>query len=261
MRDNKNTKKPKNKGFTLVELAIVIVIIGLLVGGVLQGAELITQSKIRAQIKKFEEYDSAILIFKAKYNFLPGDMPYNEATRFGFATNNSATVPPNGDGLIGDDSGRVPPIIAWPEPKYFFTQLWQAKLIKDQIAIVPTSSNVGESFPFAAINNGGFAAVSNSDGGLYYLMGPNEKVNGSNIFSVNAGTPYLSPEISYVLDSKLDDGIPSTGIVKAIIVTNVLATQLTNDTTLNSCLGASNQVYNLTTTQNLCKLIVRSKGV
>lgn len=59
--------KNKNSAFTLVELAIVIVIIGLLVGGVLQGQELIKQSENRALIKAYQEYSSAETI-SCKYN-------------------------------------------------------------------------------------------------------------------------------------------------------------------------------------------------
>ena len=68
-----------NKGFTLVELAIVMAIIGLLVGGVLKGQQLLANAKVTAQIKQFNQVESASLGFRDKYNYLPGG---NTAYRF-----------------------------------------------------------------------------------------------------------------------------------------------------------------------------------
>ena len=61
------------KGFTLVELSIVLVIIGLLIGGILVGQSLINASKINKVIRQISEYDIAISAFKGKYKSLPGD--------------------------------------------------------------------------------------------------------------------------------------------------------------------------------------------
>lgn len=63
-----------NKGFTLVELAIVIVIIGLLVTGVLTGQSLIESAKINRTISDIAKFNAAMNTFKAKYNAVPGDM-------------------------------------------------------------------------------------------------------------------------------------------------------------------------------------------
>jgi prepilin-type N-terminal cleavage/methylation domain-containing protein len=250
--------------FTLVELAIVIVIIGLLVGGVLSGQELIKQAKIRAQIKQFQSYDAAIASFRGKYGFLPGDIPGEHARRFKLSTNDGnggseTTVWPNGDGRINDDQGRVPPIGMWPEPKYFFTQLWQARLIAETIQVVGSSYTIGETFPFDKINNkySGIAPVSLPDGGLYYFMGVTVNTN-SNSLNAIAARASLMPEQAFGLDEKLDDGIPSTGRIRAVITSTSIATHLTNDTNANSCIGADDQQYNLTTDSVTCKIIVRA---
>jgi len=64
----------KPNGFSLAELSIVLVIIGLLVGGISGGQKLILQSKIHAQISELKKYDVAIQSFNLAYDALPGDM-------------------------------------------------------------------------------------------------------------------------------------------------------------------------------------------
>jgi type II secretory pathway pseudopilin PulG len=86
-------KSVMNKAFTLVELAIVI--IGLLVGGVLQGQELIQQAKIQSVIKNVESYKAAVITFKGKYNDVPGDS-LRHATYFPGV----GIVEGNGNGII-----------------------------------------------------------------------------------------------------------------------------------------------------------------
>ncbi|MGB1540395.1 MAG: prepilin-type N-terminal cleavage/methylation domain-containing protein, partial [Rickettsiales bacterium] len=60
-------------GFSLVELSIVLVILGLLTGGILGGQSLIRAAELRSVSKEYEKYQTAINIFKDKYFALPGD--------------------------------------------------------------------------------------------------------------------------------------------------------------------------------------------
>jgi len=84
----------KNRGFTLIEIAIVLVIIGLLLGGVLKGQELITSARVRNLISTQDGIKAAYFGFLDRYRGLPGD--YSQAT------NNIpscvAGTCPNGDG-------------------------------------------------------------------------------------------------------------------------------------------------------------------
>jgi prepilin-type N-terminal cleavage/methylation domain-containing protein len=241
--------------FTLVELAIVIVIIGLLVGGVLTGQELINQAKIRAQIKQLEGYNAAALTFKAKYGYIPGDVPAALSSSIGLPANASTTA---GNGALEDANGRLPAIAANYEPWRFFHHLYLMGLIKAKMSSDVVDYSPGALFPEADIGKGGLCAISLRDG-VYYLLGPAEKnIGNQTTFAANSATPLLSPSEAFALDQKLDDGIPSQGIIRPVIVTTVVATQFSNETTLNSCLGGSNQVYNLTSSTNLCRLVIKS---
>lgn len=79
----------KHDGFTLVELSVVLVIIGLLVGGVLVGRDMIRAAEIRGILSDYEKYNTAVAAFKLKYNSLPGDMT-NATDVWGVAWGNSS---------------------------------------------------------------------------------------------------------------------------------------------------------------------------
>src|SRR5438045_4960054 len=82
----------KQHGFTLVEIAIVLVIIGLLLGGILKGQEMITQAKIKNSIADFSGISAAYYGYQDRYRAIPGD-DSNAATRW--TTPTAATA---GDG-------------------------------------------------------------------------------------------------------------------------------------------------------------------
>jgi prepilin-type N-terminal cleavage/methylation domain-containing protein len=74
----------KQQGFTLVEIAIVLVIIGLLLGGVLKGQEMIKSAKVKAQTQQVDGISAAFNTYQDKYGALPGD-DANAASNTGVA--------------------------------------------------------------------------------------------------------------------------------------------------------------------------------
>jgi prepilin-type N-terminal cleavage/methylation domain-containing protein len=81
-------------GFTLVEIAIVMVIIGLLIGGVLKGQAMIQNAKVKRVVKQADELRAAVMTFYDKYGVFPGD-------------ENLANVPPGGGDSNGNGNGQI----------------------------------------------------------------------------------------------------------------------------------------------------------
>ncbi len=65
--------RSRQSGFTLVEIAIVLVIIGLLLGGILKGQEMITQAKIKNVVNDFNGITAAVNSYQDRYRSMPGD--------------------------------------------------------------------------------------------------------------------------------------------------------------------------------------------
>lgn len=113
-----------NNGFTLIELSIVLVIIGLIVGGVLVGRDLINAAEVRAQISQIEKLQTAVATFKGKFGELPGDISYANAVRFGFVTTgctDAITGMRDGNGDFSIDATF--PVIDRREPALFWEDL------------------------------------------------------------------------------------------------------------------------------------------
>jgi prepilin-type N-terminal cleavage/methylation domain-containing protein len=86
----------KQRGFTLVEIAIVLVIIGLLLGGILKGQEMITQAKIKNVVADFSGISAAYYGYQDRYRSIPGD-DTQAATRW---TTPTAAVAGDGNGIV-----------------------------------------------------------------------------------------------------------------------------------------------------------------
>ena len=102
------SKTSRQRGFTLIEIAIVLVIIGLLLGGVLKGQELITSARVRNLISQQDGIKAAYYGFQDRYRALPGDYAAAASNLGG----GGAIQAGNGNGQI-DDASTVESILAW----------------------------------------------------------------------------------------------------------------------------------------------------
>jgi len=220
-------------GFTLIELSIVLVIIGLVVGGVLVGRDLIKAAEVRATVSQIEKLRTAMNTFYGKYGYLPGDIPNPYASQFGFAARGSLGGQGDGNGvIIGDanNDGPVAHVQCAGETPMVWVDLSTAKLIDgnfnsaSETASNPTAvtgAGFDMWFPQAKLGGGNYIIVEPGDGSI------GQPVN-VNFFDLVA--PTLLPAgcsgdlMSYSgvtaaqahgIDLKIDDGLPQEGGVLA----------------------------------------------
>ena len=135
----------RSSGFSLVELSIVLVILGLLVGGILSGQSLIRASELRSITTEYQRYTTAVGTFRDKYFALPGDMPNAQL----FWTT-APTGDGDGDGLIENNSGDS----ELNEISTFWIDLTLAGLVEGSFSQTATTTMVaGTHNPRAKMSN------------------------------------------------------------------------------------------------------------
>lgn len=214
-----------NKGFTLIEISIVLVIIGLISGITLVGKSLIDSSVILSQINQISRYNSAVTTFKLKYGYLPGDIPDPAATSIGLTPR--GVTAGNGDG--NDMIGGVNVVIQAGETLTFWNDLSTTKLIQEQLigtvylnkAILTTPSATSSTYPLdkyiprAAIDNN-FISIFSRNGQSFFAI---TRFNCAGCGIATDGGAFgdmgLTVAQAYTLDNKMDDGMPQSGRVTA----------------------------------------------
>jgi len=230
-------------GFTLVELSIVLVIIGLLVSGVLVGQNLIQGATIRSQIKQIEDLNTTVNAFRDKYRFLPGDITTTRSNRWGLANSNG-----DGDGLLTAAAGDLTAYDG--EIQFFWVHLGQAEMVNTNFIV---GTVIGDSFPEARIGRGGIVVGSDS-GFNWWLLAAN---TGANMAAIVGNT--LTSEEALTIDEKMDDGLPSTGTVLTTrINAGALARAANDGATVNDCTSGTGANYNMAVDTNpVCGLQLR----
>ena len=130
-------------GFTLIELSVVLVIIGLIVGGVLVGQDLIKAAQLRAQITQTEQFNTAVNAFVAKCGGLPGDINAQGAAACGLQPRGQYQGEGDGNGLIEGamNSGYCQFCLGGGETAVFWVDLSTAGLIDGSFSQAIDSGN------------------------------------------------------------------------------------------------------------------------
>jgi prepilin-type N-terminal cleavage/methylation domain-containing protein len=228
--DETARKAALRAGFTLIELSVVLVLIGFIVGGVLVGQDLIRAAALRAQITQIERFNTATNTFRAKYGYLPGDMPDPPATGLGFQPRGLYAGEGDGNGVIegvvtnaaNENTGKCEGL---GESVMFWADLSTASLIEGSFTTasptLPTCENLGtwnQCFPDAKIGNSNSVFVW-STSQMASSFGLNNYFGIEHI-TLNQGpqmigNPALTVQQAYAIDTKVDDGLPMSGRVLA----------------------------------------------
>lgn len=228
-------------GFTMIEMAVVLAIVGIIAGGILSGQKLLQSSRVRGIITQAASYSLAIQGFAAQYGELPGD--FSQATRVwgradGGTDLNSNCASPNsnpssgaptcngdGDGFIqvGNSAGVGESYRAWQ-------QMAAAGFIVGKFNGIPGAgganhSIVGTNVPPGPLTNTAFAIGSFGllvgDTNLFDADYNNTLFFGASVTNSWPVGEALTPTEAYQLDSKADDGRPAYGAILASKATQV----------------------------------------
>ncbi|MFT4650007.1 MAG: prepilin-type N-terminal cleavage/methylation domain-containing protein [Polaribacter sp.] len=187
------------KGFTLVEIAIVLVIVGLLIGGVLKGQEMVTNAKLKRIESDKAGIAAAMFSYQDRYLQLPGD-DNAAADRFNVTP---AVTNGNGDGIIGVGNDWA----AGLETAYFWSHLRASGLVAGaaSAATRPTNAFGGE----VGVQDG-FNTVAGHVVVFGQIEGP----------------------IARILEARLDDGVADTGRLQAETLTRTAGISVAASTTV-----------------------------
>lgn len=188
-------------GFSLVELAIALMIIGIIVGGILKGQELLESARLKSILTQINEYRVATSTFIDRYDALPGD--FDQAAEL------------IQDGLLnGNNNGRIegPGLASHHndhEAASFWAHLAAANLIPNPGTGSGNRITFGAGAPKAKIG-GGFTICYHpfeDMPGHWFILGHENGNKGD--------APGLTPLQAMSLDKKADDGNPLTGKIRA----------------------------------------------
>jgi len=197
LTENRNSTEA---GFTLVEIAIVLVIIGLLLGGILKGQEMITQAKIKNIINDFNGVTVAVTSYQDRYRAIPGD-DLNASARW----TTQAPASGNGNGVIAG-LYNAPPGAAAPASAAESNLFWQHLRIAGFVPGLTTGAGSGTQPPNAAAGMVGVQNAVSTGIGLGFT--------GLTICSSN-----IPDKVAIAADTQMDDSNSQTGQVRSQLQT------------------------------------------
>lgn len=190
--------KRQQKGFTLVEIAIVLVIIGLLLGGILKGQEMIVQAKIKNAITDFSGISAAYHGYADRYRAVPGD-DLNAGTRW------TGAVAGTGNGQV---QGKYNSTTDADESRKWWDHLRRSGFVAGSGDVQPFNALAG----MVGVQTGDAAAAPAAT--LFDVA-----TTGTGLSGLIVCTANLPDKVAIALDTQMDDGFAGKGTVRAKIQT------------------------------------------
>lgn len=205
-----------NSGFTIIELAAVIVIVGLLLAGISAGSTVVKQAELRSVINDFQTFKAAYVTFIKRYNRVPGDMD-NAYTLWGAGCGASAAY------CNGDSNMMVDAILASSadETAKAWKHMALAGLIKNNIIPIPNSYvgylQINLTAPSSSLKGAGYyiaGATIGGDSGSLSSPWTDNRTNAvylgiqSTASALTIGA--MNAKDAYNVDKKFDDGFVDT---------------------------------------------------
>lgn len=183
----------QKNGFTLVELAIALMVIGLLIGGVLKGQELIENARVTAAVRQLKAYDAAAMIFRNTYGAIPGDI--KRPNRIPNCSADICNLPGNGNGKLTVGSN----------PDYeqfnFFPHLTKAGMIQG-----PEGGTQAEMDAAGSADEGWEKFFPENQFGYYIKI---DALDDKDAYAIDGPLRAMA-----AIDAKMDDGLPWKGDIK-----------------------------------------------
>lgn len=243
----------KQAGFSLIELSIVIIIIGLLVSGVAGGQSLISQARLRSVLTEAREYEVNINAFKLKYDAWPGDMA-DAHDYFGDDCDSTASNC-NGDGDSIIEFSDSAANESW--------RMWQHLVLSGIIEGSYTGENgssgiyhsaIGVNVPAGPMKKTGWivkhgVGTDTTSGGSVqarFVSGQSLLVFGGHRDGNNdiSGSAVKNIQDTYMLDLKSDDGLPHNGKLRS-------HQGYVQGVGYDNCLVSANTSYDVSETSNM----------
>lgn len=202
--------KNNQKGFTLVEISVVLILIGLITAGVVGGKTMLRQSQLKTIVAEHNKFKAAYDAFKFKFNAVPGD--FNKAVSYGLSLKNG-----DGDGilenLVYNSNGRT------NEANNALIHMQRANIlhtgVSEHIFGEWSWGILEQHFPRSVMDKN-VGVRTTSAGGFYNGMASCPYYGKVSDINVIVYWGYLTNSSeSQTLDNKFDDGNPDSGIMFA----------------------------------------------
>ncbi len=221
------------KGFSLIELAIVLIIVGIVVGGLVAAKSMMQTAKLQGIVSDWQKYASATNNYFTKYSYWPGD-DFEANARWGTATSGT------GDGALGDTASSN-------EYYYFWQDLSLAGFITGNFSGTNTTTGTTLSVPKTTLQNTWMTHYYDSAypaNQAFYIV---YSTTGSSTASTAPSTYVLNGSDALSIDTKIDDGLPNQ---QTALTGNVISV----GSSTNCASAGAAGTYATTTTTPVCNL-------